>query len=555
MEVGRREVLRYSGLAVGAGVLGPLGAVAADGGVRVVKTSSGPVSGLVVDGVHVFKGLPYGADTRTMRFMAPKKPEAWTAVRACTAWGARAPQQTVERVAGKGNAVQAGLNALDGAEGHYHLPPDEGVQSEDCLQLNVWTQGFTGKRAVVVYFHGGAYNNGTVNCDLYDGRRLCRRGDVVVVTVNHRLNAFGFLELASFPGLAERYKESGNVGMLDLLLALTWVRDNIGAFGGDPGRVTIFGQSGGGAKCATLMAMERAQGLFHRVLTMSGQQVWGVPMRLATRRARTALDAMGLTGPVTAEALDGLTTEQIQAGARTQNNWLPVVDGWVLARDPFDPDAPAMSARVAMVLGNTKDEVMGSTAWRQAELTWETLPAELGKQLLEFKGPYSVAEIVAAYRGWYPGYRPVDVYVAAVAAFRSWPGQVIEAERRATAAGSASRTWVYQMDYPSPTADGRAPHTEDLAFVFDNLELAPGMVGATAEEMSAAQPLADRMSGMLIALAKTGDPNCAGLPHWPVYGVRSRETMLFDRVSRVVSDPRGDERRMMVGAGYRQPGT
>ncbi|ADW68304.1 carboxylesterase/lipase family protein [Granulicella tundricola] len=540
--VGRRAVLRYSGLVGMAAVMGPVGALGE--GVRVAKTSGGRVSGALVDGVKVFKGIAYGADTRGTRFMAPKKVAAWAGVKACTEWPHRAPQQ---------QGAERGQRAVE--DGHYHLPADQGVQSEDCLYLNVWTRGLRDgkKRPVVFYIHGGAYNNGTVNADLYDGRRLCQRGDVVVVTVNHRLNAFGYMELASLPGLAERYKDSGNVGMLDLVLALEWVRDNIAEFGGDAGRVTIFGQSGGGAKCATLMAMESAKGLFHRVLTMSGQQVWAAPMALATERAKVALKAMGLDpakpGQVTAEALDGLTMEQIQAGARTTGSWLPVKDGWVLARDPFDPDAPGMSAKIPMILGNTKDEIMGGTAWRQAGLTWETLPAELGKAIAEFRGPYPVEEIVAAYRRWYPGYKPVDVFVAAMAAFRSWPGQVIEAERRASDPVSAKRTWVYQMDFPSPTADGRAPHTEDLAFVFDNLRLSPGMVGASEAEIATAQPLATRMSGMLIEFARTGAVD------WPVYGLKDRETMMFDRVSKVGSDPRGDERRMMVGAKYRQPGT
>jgi para-nitrobenzyl esterase len=449
---------------------------------------------------------------------------------------------------------------------HYHLPPDEGPQSEDCLHINVWTPGLRdGKsRPVLFYIHGGAYNNGTVNAALYDGTRLADSGEVVVVTVNHRLNAFGYLYLAALPGLAQKYRESGNAGMLDLVLALQWVRDNIAEFGGDPSRVTIFGQSGGGAKCATLMAMPVAVGLFHRVLTMSGQQVTVPGPKISTDRAKMALIAMGIDvsegADVTPEKLDALTMDQIQAGSRTMPNWLPVRDDVVLLRDPFDPVSPTMSNTVPMILGNTKDEIMGSSAWQKANLTWETLPDELGKQLQPFRGAYTVDEIIKAYRGWYPKYTPVDVYVASIAAFRSWPGQVIEAERRSSNAEAAKRTWVYQMDFGSPTADGRAPHTIDLAFIFDNLALSPGMIGASDKDLAAAQPLATRMSRMLIEYAKTGDPNGpesvkSGLPKWPVYGLKDRETMMFDKVTKVEKDPRGDERRMMVGARYRQPGT
>jgi para-nitrobenzyl esterase len=557
----RRRVLQGAGVGAAALALRP---VAFAGGTfepmaPVAKTASGMVSGYWSRKVMAFKGIPYGADTRTTRFQAPKPVEAWTGVKECTAWAPRAPQQNPDR---KPDPAAAGFELMEGAPVHYHLPPDEGPQSEDCLHVNVWTQGLKDgkKRPVLFYIHGGAYNNGTVNAALYDGTRLAERGDVVVVTVNHRLNAFGYLYLDGLPGLAERYRGSGNVGMLDLVLALHWVRTNIAEFGGDADRVTIFGQSGGGAKCATLMAMPAAVGLFHRVLTMSGQQVTAVGKAQSTKKTQMAVAAMGVTGEVTAAALDALTMEQIQAGSRTTGNWLPVKDDVVLLRDPFDPDAPAMSNTVPMILGNTKDEVMGSTAWQRVDLTWETLPDELGKAVQPFRGAYTVDQIIKAYREWYPAYTPVDVYVASIAAFRSWPGQVIEAERRASNPESAKRTWVYQMNFGTPTADGRAPHTEDIAFVFDNLELSPGVVGASEKEMAAAQPLATMMSSMLIAYAKTGDPNGpeaakAGMPKWPVYGLKDRETMMFDRVTKVVSDPRGQERRMMVGARYRQPGT
>jgi para-nitrobenzyl esterase len=236
----------------------------------LATTTAGKVRGFLDNGVSAFKGIPYGGDTALRRFQAPVPPAAWNEVRDARAFGSMAPQGA----AGRGG----GSNT-----------------SEDCLRLNVWTPALRdGKqRPVLVYFHGGAYNNGSVNSNLYDGVRLCRRGDVVVVTVNHRLNVFGFLYLAELGGA--EFADSGNAGMLDLVLALRWVRDNIREFGGDAGNVTIFGQSGGGAKCATLMAMPAARGLFHRVWTMSGQQLTGRTREHATADARVVLKNLELT--------------------------------------------------------------------------------------------------------------------------------------------------------------------------------------------------------------------------------------------------------------------
>ena len=555
--ISRRRILEGTGLGVVAAVTRPLAfaAGAPEQPAPLARTAAGSVQGYWSRKVMTFKGIPYGADTQTTRFQAPKRVAPWTDVKICTEWAPRAPQQTPDRK--PADPTAAGFQMMEGAPIRYHLPADEGPQSEDCLHVNVWTHALRDgkKRPVLFYIHGGAYNNGTVNAALYDGTRLVERGEVVVVTVNHRLNAFGFLYLAEMPGLAEKYRESGNVGMLDLVLALEWVRDNIAEFGGDPDRVTIFGQSGGGAKCATLMAMSSAVGLFHRVLTMSGQQVWAIPQKKATANAIAALAAMGIEGEVTPEKLEALTTLQIQAGAKTTGNWIPVKDDVVLLRDPFVPDSPRMSNTVPMILGNTKDEIMGSNSWQRTQWTWDDLPDELEKAIKPFKGAYTTEDIIKAYRGWYPAYTPNDVFTAAIAAFRSWPGQVIEAERRASNPEAAKRTWVYQFDFGVPTADGRAPHTVDLAFIFDNVETSPGMVGASENDEQAAQPLATMMSSMLIQFAKTGDPNFAGMPKWPTYDLKDRETMMFDKVSKVESDPRGDERRMMAGAKYRQPGT
>ena len=357
MQMNRRTMLR--GIAA-ASVALETRAWAWAGALPIATTSAGRVSGYTEGAVHVFKAVPYGADTSRTRFQPPLPPEKWSGVKECNRFKTMAPQLVPVR--GVRNASPTG-NLPASSSGVPGGPRDEGVQSEDCLNLNVFTPGLRDgrKRPVLCYFHGGAYNNGTVNNDLYDGRRLCRRGDVVVVTVNHRLNAFGYLYLGD---LSPAYMKSGNAGQLDLVLALEWIRDNVAEFGGDASRVLIFGQSGGGAKCATLMATPVAHGLFHRVMTMSGQQIKGASIEIAAERARQVLQhlgAAGLKGRELEAKLNALTMEQIQQAARTVSpDWLPVVDQMVLPRNPFDPDAPKLSASVPMILGNTHDETMVS---------------------------------------------------------------------------------------------------------------------------------------------------------------------------------------------------
>ena len=377
----RRTLLRYSGMAAASLALQSKGITWAESA-PLATTKAGKVSGAVVDGVNVFKGIPYGADTAKTRFKAPAPPAPWSDVKECTGFASMAPQLTIARPS---------------AGGPPRVARDQGVQSEDCLHLNVWTAGMREprKRPVLVYFHGGAYNNGTVNSDLYDGTRLVHRGDVVVVTVNHRLNAFGYLYLGD---LAPEYAESGNAGQLDLILALKWVRDNIAEFGGDPSRVLIFGQSGGGAKCAALMATPAARGLFHRVMTMSGQQIKGASIEIASGRAKTVLEKMGVTpGKNLAAQLNALTMDEIMNGAAAVSaDWLPVVDNVTLSRNPFDPDAPALSEMVPMILGNVHDET--NVEIRGTEITWENAASVIKTAVSQYLGPYTPEEVVAKSR-------------------------------------------------------------------------------------------------------------------------------------------------------------
>ncbi len=482
-------------------------------------------------------------------------------------------QVPVGRVCRQGRAVNSPTGNLPtSASGVPGAPRDQGVQSEDCLHLNVFTPGLRDhkRRPVLVYIHGGAYNNGTVNSDLYDGRRLCQRGDVVVVTVNHRLNAFGYMYLGD---LAPEYAESGNAGQLDLVLALKWVRENIAEFGGDPTRVLIFGQSGGGAKCAALMATPMAKGLFNRVMTMSGQQIKGASIEIASGRAKTVLAKMGIAdgtkGKELVAALNALTMEQIQDGARAvSSDWLPVVDNVILFRNPFDPDAPALSEDVPMMLGNVHDETAVQGPANMANLTWEQAPEVLQRTIPEYLGPVKAEDAVAAFRKIHPDYTPIQVDRAAATAFRAWPGQRWEAERRAANVKSQAHTWVYQMNFAGAT--GLAMHTIDIPFMFDNIEIAKRQVGDQPEHYQQAIDLAAIMSQMLITYGRTGNPNGEGdskkagakaatqsgkLPYWPAYDLKDRSTMMWEAKPRVENDPRGAEREFANQSHYHQAGT
>ena len=538
----RRELLKQSAYCAGAVCASDtLRAVAWAGTAAAPQATitSGRIRGFMDRGIYAFKGIPYGADTAPRRFKAPVPPRPWSGVRDATQFGPRAPQPT--------------FHFSSHRHPGYYLPPDVGPISEDCLYLNVWTPALRdgGKRPVMVYIHGGGYDNGSANNVLYNGVNLCHKGDVVVVTVNHRLNLFGFLYLAD---LAPGFEDSGNAGMLDLVLALKWVRDNIEEFGGDPSRVLIFGQSGGGAKCATLMDMPAAKGVFQRVISMSGEQVTASRRESATKRSRAVLAALDL--PLSRiDEIRTMPMERLIAVYHAAGYYGPVMDDRNLLRNPFDPDAPPLSAAIPMIMGNTHDEtrfLIGDRDPSTFSLTWETLPAQL-EHYRQFLGDLKLSEIIHDYRAWFPHYTASDVFFAVTTAFRSWRPQLIEAERRAEQPAGAASTWVYQLDWRTPIDSGKwgAPHTLDIPLNLDNVAVAPGMTG----DGSGAQQMAEIMSETCIVFARTGDPNHPGLPHWRPYNLIHRPTMSFNLPPKLVDDPRGRQRRLVEQVPYVQPGT
>jgi para-nitrobenzyl esterase len=506
----------------------------------VVETRYGAVSGFVEDGVHIFKGIPYGKSTGGAgRFMPPQPPDPWTGTRETVALGPTAP-------AAFGTAAETMNNPdiIAMIEGAAEYVPS----SEDCLVLNVWTPGAdTARRPVMVWCHGGGFFAGSGGGKWNDGANLARRGDVVVVSFNHRLNILGFLYLAE---LADgRYLDSGNAGMLDVVAALEWVRDNIVAFGGDPGNVTVFGQSGGGFKISMLMAMPSARGLFHKAIIQSGSLLRGNTPAVATKHAEWVLDHLGLkVGQIDElqsllldRLMDAATMVLKRVGVPGENPFHPVVDGRALPRDPFDPDAPALSAAIPLLLGTTKDE---SRMLLAGDVTnFDLGEDQMRSRLIDFLavGEDETDRVIAVFKAERPGATPSDIFFAVTNARMLWTNALAQAERKA--AQRSGSIYMYRFDWNIPILGGKlgAPHGVTTPFVFRTIDAAKSMIGMGPER----QVLSDRISNGWLAFARTGNPNHPGLAAWPPFDADARATMVFDTECRVVNDPNAAERIAM----------
>jgi para-nitrobenzyl esterase len=512
-------------------------AVVAGKEVALVQTEGGKVRGYIHKGVFTYKGIPYA---KAERFMAPAKPAAWKDVRSSMTYGPVCPMDPTTTV-------------NDEFEFPFHH--NWGYTNENCQTLNVWTTGINDnkKRPVMVWFHGGGFTAGSyVELPSYDGENISRKGDVVLVSVNHRLNVLGFLDLSAY---GDKYKSSPNAGLLDLVAALQWVRENIAQFGGDPGNVTIFGQSGGGGKVTSLMNAPSAKGLFHKAIVESGSYLTGFTEPSVSKRVAAALLEELQLQPSQVDSLQTIPYEKLNAAGKKALSkvgaalkaegktlpqfglsWGPNLDGSFLPYQPTDAAAVEIAKNVPMLVGSTKNEftpfIPGSR-----DITMENAKANLQKKYGDKTDAY-----MAAVKKAYPETTKPSDYIDIDVLFR--PGTISHANLKAVA--GAAPVYMYLFCWQSPVMDGmyKAMHCMELPFVFDNIDKCEEMTGGGKE----AYALADKMSSAWINFARTGNPGAKNLPSWPAYTQQNGATMMFDNKCEVKNNPDKELLSMAAGA-------
>ncbi len=495
----------------------------------IVETTEGKLRGTVHDGIHAFKGIQYGAPTGgKMRFMPPGKPSSWRGVHDAFTFGHWSPQ-TMRYTDMLAPQADLSIEGLD----------------EDCLYLNVWTPepDKNKKRPVMFWCHGGGFRQESGTWPWVYGESLSRRGDVVVVTINHRLNIFGYFHLGDAGG--EKYAASGNVGMLDLVAGLQWVHNNINAFGGDSDNVMIFGESGGGAKVCSLLAMPSAKGLFHRAAIQSG-----VALRLNTREQSNQLTNAMLTElGIKTNQIDELQTMPVERllaamtkvlGSNAEVQFSPFVDGKIILRHPFSPGASPISASIPILVGCNRHEQTYTAISQNDQAAFNLDEKGLRQRVIEMVGENDAGSVLDLYHELYPGESPSELYFLMGTDRRMRSGAIMLAERK-FAQGQAP-VYMYLFAWRSPVMEGKvgATHTVEIPFVFDNTDI-PIVMTKGGPEVKA---LAAKTSEAWIQFARNGNPNHKGLPNWPAYNSRERATMVFDTTCQVVNDPGGKERKL-----------
>jgi para-nitrobenzyl esterase len=528
----RRDFIQHTSAAAAGMALFAGGAWGADNSVTA-ETSLGKIRGVDDGGVKTFKGVPYGANTAgPNRFLPPKPAPKWAGVKDAVKYGYSCPQNEPGKPVKTSDVAVAGAGLT--------------AENEDCLVLNVWTPAVNDgkKRPVMFWCHGGGFSSGSGSSPITAGRNLAERGDVVVVALNHRLNVLGYCNLAAVAG--PDFADSGDVGMMDIVLALNWVKDNIAQFGGDAGNVTIFGQSGGGMKVSTLLAMPSAKGLFHRAIIESGASLKGVSQADGAKAATALLTKLGIEKSkarnIQNVPINTLMTAYFAASRDLQagggQGFAPASGGKVLPHDPFYPSASSISADVPVMVGNTRTE------WTtfSDEASFSRDEAGMEDRINKLLGA-DAAKTIAAYRKDNPAASPAEIYFLILSDRRIGAESLKLAEQRALL--GKGPVYLYYVTWKSPMDGGKyiSPHTVEIPFVFDTLKVAN-----LTKDAPDAPALMEKISAAWIAFAKSGDPNVPSLPHWPKLDTKSWPTMVFNDSSKVVNDPIHDQRLAMWSA-------
>lgn len=529
MRITRRGLMLGAAAGLGACASGP--SLSQTSGLPLAETAQGKVLGLVqANGVTAFKGMRYGASSAgALRFMPPAPPPKWAGVVEAFAYGDQSPQA-------RGSLAHAST-----------------AMTDDCLRINVWTPGLdNGRRPVLLWLHGGGFEAGSGSSPLYDGTRMAMRGDVVVATINHRLNVFGHCYLGGL--LGNDFAQSGNVGYLDLIAAMKWVRENIASFGGDPNNVMIYGQSGGGRKVSLCYAGQDAQGLFHKGVVQSGAHL----------KVQTPEQANGLTEKLLAELgiakadarklqtidVETLSTAQRKVIGAAGARFSPMLDGKSFTAHPFLPDAPAISSHLPMMLGTTRTELTNQMG-REPGI-FDMNEAQAKERAKSFVDAQDVDEAYRIFQASRPQASPSEIFFTIASARGYVRDQTIMAEQRVKA-GGRGKTYVYRLMWRQPVEGGRrvSQHSLDLPFMFDNVAAGENMTGPDTEQTRA---MVDNMANSWLAFARTGDPNNASVPPWAPYDLARRNTMMFDVPSTAVDDPHEGEREFMARYPSQQDG-
>jgi para-nitrobenzyl esterase len=505
--------------------------------IAVADTQYGKVKGYLLRGINTFLGIPYGADTSGVnRFMPPQKPAPWTDTFPAVWWGNSAPQNMDKKYA----------NSYASFADHWNYDD----VSEDCLRINVWTPALNDgkKRPVMVWLHGGGFTAGNgIEQDGYNGENLSRKGDIVFCSINHRLGALGFTNLAGVAG--DKFAASGNAGMLDIVAALEWVRDNITNFGGDPANVTIMGQSGGGAKVTTITAMPSAKGLFHKAVVLSGAGVKSGEKEYSEKLASYVLKEAGLKPSqidklqqipwveyniIANKAAAKLNEELGEATGGVRRGFSPVVDGVFLPQHPYFPEPAPTAAEIPMIICTTFNEQSPS----RTDATLEAITLDGVKEKLTARFKEKTGAIVDAYAKAFPDKKPVEIWSMVISNRQS---AITLADTKSKQTAPVYLAW---FGWQPPLFDNRmrAFHCSDICFWYYNTDLMLTHTGGGSRP----KKLSEKMTASLLQFMKKGDPNGGGLPDWPKYSTANGETMILNDVPEMKNDPDREARKSLL---------